>query len=119
MRLDSGLKHFSIFRTPTHADKYLNFNRYHHIEHTNSVIRSLINKANVICNPQHVNEEISYVNKVLNLNGYNNNMIDKISNQIEHPSINSNEPNDFNYVSASYIRGTSERTARILTKTYN
>ena len=116
MRLDSGLLDFSVFRKPTHTDKYLNFNSYHPLEHKNSVIRSLINRANVICDPQHVNEELSYVNNILKLNGYNNNIIDKISNQIEHPPINDNEPNDFKYISAPYIRGTSERTARILKK---
>ena len=87
-RLDSGLLNFSIFWKPTDMDKYLHFNSYHSIEHKNSLIRSLINRANVICDPQHVNEEISYVNIISKLNGYNNNIIDEISNQIEHPPIN-------------------------------
>ena len=106
-----GLLNLCIFRKLTHTDKYLNFNSNHPIDHKNNVVRSLINKANAICDPQNV-EEISYVTNVLKLNDYNNKIIDKISKEIK--PIYNNEPNDFKYVSVTYIRGTSERTARYL-----
>ena len=44
-----GTKSFSIFKKNIHTDKYLNSNSYHPIEHKNSVLRSLLHRANTLC----------------------------------------------------------------------
>ena len=56
----------------------MRINSYHPIEHKNSVVRSLINRATAICDPQHVKEEIFYVSNVSKLNGYDDNVTQKI-----------------------------------------
>ena len=51
-RNTAGKLSFSIYRKPTHTDKYLDFNSCHPIQHKNSVIRSLIHRAVNLCDPE-------------------------------------------------------------------
>ena len=71
--------------------------------------------ANNFCNNQYIRNRNSHVINALECNRYYKNAIDNISrkiNQLSHdPHIT-----DFEYVSAPYIRGTSERVAWILRK---
>ena len=110
-----GTLSFSVFRKNTHTDKYLNFSSYHPIEHKNSVVRSLLHRANTLCDNEYITNENIHVINALECNGYNKNTIDNISRQINQSS-NNHQITDFKYISAPYIRGTSERVARILRK---
>ena len=61
----------SVFRKPTHTDKYLDFQSHHPMAHKISVIRTLYNRARELSSTmvQRVREE-EHVLKVLKENGY-------------------------------------------------
>lgn len=66
---DGSLAH-SVYRKPTHTDRYLNAASHHHPCHLQSVVTSLINRAHDLCDPEHIQTELSHVQEVLVRNGY-------------------------------------------------
>ena len=61
----------SVYRKPTHTDKYLAFDSHHPICHKKSVAKTLLRKAD--CLPSSLDskaEERKYANNVLKANGY-------------------------------------------------
>ena len=79
IRNANGSLKFKIFRTQTHTDKYLNIDSYLGIQHENSVVRSLMHRANSLCDDQFINNEFSQIDAVLKQNGYPQNIISNIS----------------------------------------
>ena len=110
---------FAFYRKPTHTDKYLNFDSYNPIQHKNSVIRTLIHRAENLCDEENKQEEMNHVFEVLQNNGYPQRSIDKISKKIRDNIQNNagNTPQQpSNFASVPYIAGTSERISRIFRK---
>ena len=61
----------SVYRKPTHTDKYLAFDSHHPICHKKSVAKTLLRRAD--CLPSSLDskaEERKYVSNVLKANGY-------------------------------------------------
>ena len=52
-----GTLSFEIFRKATHTDKYLHYDSYHPTEHKNSVIRTLLHRANTLCDDENKPKE--------------------------------------------------------------
>jgi len=109
----------SVYRKPTHSNRYLNFNSYHSLENKKSVIRTLINRAFThISNPEILNIELEFITNILKNNNYPNNIIKSIEKQIHKKYNNSNnkdEKVDLDYskiISIPYIRGTSEKNPK-------
>ena len=119
-KLNDGKLNFSIFRKSTHTDKYLDYKSYHPNQHKHSVIRSLVHRAVTLCDRNNVQDELNHINNVLQTNGYPKTSIDMITSKIRNQTSNVIVTNDNNspFISAPYIKGTSERVARIL-KQYN
>ncbi|XP_049877866.1 uncharacterized protein LOC126375067 [Pectinophora gossypiella] len=69
VRADGTLSHY-VHRKPTHTDRYLHATSHHHPRHLNAVVTSLTNRAYDICDNEHIDAEISHVQKVLRNNGY-------------------------------------------------
>ena len=116
-KLDDGSLNFGIYRKPTHTDKYLNFNSYNPLQHKNSVIRTLLHRAETLCDDSNKQQELNHVRKVLKNNEYPQKSIDKISRKLRQNRGNnsSNTPSTVSsFVSIPYIAGTSERISRIL-----
>ena len=80
-----------------------------------SVVRSLLHKANTLYDSEYIRNENIHASNALECNGYRKTTIDIISRRINQIS-NDPQTKDFKYVSAPYIRGTSERVVRILRK---
>ena len=106
---------FGIHRKPTHTDKYLNFNSYNPVPHKNSVIRTLVHRAETLCDAENKNQEIDHIYKVLRNNEYPQNSIDKIVRKVRN-NVGNNPPPEpsQSFVSIPYISGTSERISCIL-----
>lgn len=64
---DNTLGH-TVYRKPTHTDRYLNGNSHHHPTQLNTVGKSLVQRAQGICDQQHLDSEIRYVKQVLHNN---------------------------------------------------
>lgn len=114
-----GTLSFEIFRKATHTDKYLHYDSYHPIEHKNSVIRTLLHRANTLCDDENKLTEKDHIRKVLKNNSYPKAAIDKIENKRNNnvnTAQNLNKNSENIYVSLPYIKNTSERVGRILKK---
>jgi hypothetical protein len=105
---------FSVYRKPTHTDKYLSYDSYHPEKHKISVVRSLYNRAHTLCDPEYIETEKETIYHALKSNGYPKTTIDTVSRRVFNPTENNRPEPPNHHVSAPYIKGTSERVARIL-----
>jgi len=61
----------SIYRKPTHSDRYLNFDSNHPIEHKQFVVRTLMDRAHSLSSTTKDRlAEIKYIKESLQLNSY-------------------------------------------------
>ena len=66
---DGSLGH-KVYRKPTHTDRYLHYNSFHHPSIKNSVRKTLINRAKTICEVDNTEGELDHLRSVLKMNGY-------------------------------------------------
>lgn len=111
----------SVFRKPTHTDKYLDFSSHHPLAHKVSVIRTLYNRAKVLSSTslQRTDEETRVIS-ALGQNGYPKRLIHRtvthtclphtqLSPQPEQP-----QPKPVATITVPYIQGLSEAIKRVL-----
>ena len=56
----------SVYRKPTHTDRYLQWNSHHHLSAKISVINTLKHSTKTVCSNQHLlKEEEDHLNKAL------------------------------------------------------
>ena len=68
----------SVYRKPTHTDRYLDFNSSHPISAKKAVIRVLMDRAENVCSdPDILVKEVEHLGKVLCYNNYPQRLIDK------------------------------------------
>ena len=112
---DDGSLDLTVYRKPTHTDQYLNFNSNHHLQHKRSVVRTLINRANcMVTKPEQKDAEVRHVKSALKANGYKE-WASKIPQPKNKSDISRNTTGGQARTSVGlpYIRGTSEKLARI------
>jgi hypothetical protein len=114
---------FTVHRKPTHTNKYLNYESCNPRNHKESVVRSLLTRADKICDDEFKMEENKMIEEALQMNNYPRPLINKVKRKLERPNrdpANDQEQNDRprRYVSAPYMQGISEKTAKIL-RPYN
>ena len=114
IRQQNGTLEFKVFRKNTHTDRYLNFNSYHPTKYKRSTARSLFCRANKICDERFLSEENKHIAEALRKNNYPACVIRR--EEIRSRQVSNNSNPEQKYYGAPYIRGTSERTARILKK---
>ena len=60
----------TVYRKPTHTDRYLNKDSNHHPCQKRGIIKTLTERARVICQPEHLGEEIKHLEEAFLKNGY-------------------------------------------------
>ncbi|XP_021953422.1 uncharacterized protein LOC110850295 [Folsomia candida] len=85
---DGQIGHY-VYRKPTHNNKYLDFKSFHPNAHKISVCDTLLRRALILCDDDHINEEIDFVTNTLKSNGYPEEMIKRrlniVKEKIVHP----------------------------------
>ena len=106
----------SVYRKPTHTDKYLAFDSHHPIWHKKSVTRTLLTRAD--CLPSSCDsraKERKYVFDVLKVNGYPNTFLRNCLKPVT-PSLNTSgdDVSATGFAVIPYIRGVTEPIKRVL-----
>ena len=103
-----------VYRKPTHTDQYLNWSSNHHLEHKTSVVRTLLQRADVVSTTEEDREaEVKHIRTALAANGYQP-WIMKIPNKKKkektpEKSTRAEAPP----IALPYIQGLSENLQRI------
>ena len=109
----------SVYRKPTHTDRYLDFNSSHPISAKRAVVRALMDRAeNVFSDPDILAKEMEHLNKELCYNNYPQWIINKegksdIQDPIIYPETGFEIKKCF-YISVPYFPGLSESYKKIL-----
>jgi hypothetical protein len=111
----------SIYRKPTHSNRYLNFRSYHALEYKKSVIRTLINRIfSHISNPQLMQLELEHLKDILENNNYPISLIQSIYDKLNQHEISEKDVDTkldpSKIISIPYIKGTSEQIRNLMTK---
>lgn len=112
----------NVYRKPTHTDKYLDFNSHHPSQHKRSVVNTLLDRAEKLPSTNTGKcRERRRVIKVLKDNNYPAEFIKSCESNRKAPrpipssdNSSSEETTPHNFVALPYVRGVSERIARVL-----
>ena len=107
---DGSLGH-KVYRKPTHTDRYLHYNSFHHPSIKNSVCKTLINRAKTICEVDNIEGELEHLRSVLKMNGYPKKFIDNAMKTRQHVREKAEYQSS---VSLPYIGSASHKIERIL-----
>jgi hypothetical protein len=110
----------SVFRKPTHTNRYLNFNSNHPVNVKRGLIRSLFIRAKNICSTEEIlDKENEQLINALVSNEYPRSVIMDELNKVKKINTNTNRNYESeNTIVLPYKNGTSEEIRRILSK-YN
>ncbi|XP_046400884.1 uncharacterized protein LOC124167130 [Ischnura elegans] len=73
-RKGNGRLGHSVYRKPTHTDRYLNAASHHHPSQKSSLVATLVNRAYKICDSDSIASEKKHLTSALLRNGYSANM---------------------------------------------
>ncbi|XP_063932675.1 uncharacterized protein LOC135144579 [Zophobas morio] len=109
---DGQLGH-SVYRKPTHTDRFLDTTSQHYPAQKRSVIDSLIHRATTICQPNKLQKELEHLQTSLQQNGYDHHSIKSAIQRRLNPNSDntSNRPTDF--VSTAYLPFIPQVTDRL------
>ena len=109
-----GTVETSVYRKPTHTDKYLDFGSHHPLQHKAGVVRTLFTRAKCLSSTatKHCTE-ICHLMSVLKKNGYPKRMIDRFA-MVHQCRRAHEEEKEETTVTLPYIKGLSEALRRVL-----
>ena len=67
----------SVYRKPTHTERYICFNSHHHRKTITGVLRSMRDQAHRICDPSTKPQELHHLKNVFEANGFPPNLVKK------------------------------------------
>ncbi|XP_063625255.1 uncharacterized protein LOC134796991 [Cydia splendana] len=106
---DGTLAH-SVYRKPTHTDRYLQASSHHHPRHLQSVVTSLVNRARDLCDAEHIDNELAHVQEALRKNGYLQKIPRTTRKKERHPEV-SRQP-----AFLPYVKGITDKVGSVLKK---
>ncbi|XP_038064046.1 uncharacterized protein LOC119734578 [Patiria miniata] len=109
---DGTLGH-SVYRKPTHTDRYLHQRSFHHPSIKSSVNRTLVQRAFEVCDQDNLKRELKHIQTSLQRNGYKPHRI-KISKPDQRVPYTQGPPTVSPSVTLPYIGPASHHLQRIL-----
>ncbi|KAK5645629.1 hypothetical protein RI129_004093 [Pyrocoelia pectoralis] len=105
---------YSVYRKPTHTNRYLNANSHHHPTQLNSVMKTLIVRSLRLTEKQNQNYELNNLKIILQQNGYKLHQINNIIRKnLRHKHSEKNNVNDDRRVLIlHYLKGVTDKIAR-------
>lgn len=113
IRKQDGTFGHTVHRKSTHTNRYLNGNSHHHPANFTSVVASLINRAQKICDSEHLQDELNHIDKVLKENNYSAKMRKW---KQKPPSKNNVDRKSEKRAFLPYSKNVSDKIRRILSK---
>lgn len=115
MKTETGALERTVYRKPTHTDRYLNAYSNHHPAQKRTVIKSLMNRALEIAQEKYRPQEIQHVTTALLKNGFTKQEILRASRPSKkQPARDQEQPTTTAYL--PYVKNTTDRIAKILKK---
>jgi hypothetical protein len=109
-RADGSLGHL-VYRKPTHTDRYLHRDSNHHPRQKQAMVKTLVDRAMRICEPQYLAGEMRHLDAALQANGYSSAEIKRAT----RPRANrSNTVEKTGSAFLPYIKGVTDRIGRLL-----
>ena len=110
--------HTTVYRKPTHNDRYLDWNSNHPISANRSVIQALTHRAKIDCStPEILAREMDYLNRVLHRNSYPDWLLKKPNNRPQGDQAPTQETTKEAFISVPHFQGLSEEFRRIFRDT--
>ena len=105
----------TVYRKPTHANKYLDFSSHHPLAHKIAVVRTLSSRAQALMSSAVTRtQEEHTVSKALAQNGYPATFIHRHSHTLHNLNAPSQSPTVTTSTTIPYIKGTSEAIRQVL-----
>ena len=103
----------SVYRKPTHTERYTPFHSHHHPRTVIGVMRCMRDRAHNICHPTKKEEEIDHLNQVFQMNGFPEALVKKtwVAQPQPHtePSTSPPEEDAPKVLYTPYVKGLSEK----------
>ena len=110
--------HTTVYRKPTHTERYLDWNSNHPISPKRCVIQAHSHRAKMVCSTQELlAKEMDYLNKVLHSNSYPEWFLKKPNSRPHMDHISTQETTREAFVPIQYIQGLSKEFRRIFKDT--
>lgn len=105
----------TVYRKPTHTDRYLNAASHHHPAQLNSVVKTLMTRSQRLADVDHIDEKMSSLQKALMKNGFSRYTIQK-SQQPTRPRTQEESEKPVAKAYLPYVRGTTDKISKLLRK---
>ena len=102
----------SVYRKPTHTDRYLDFSSHHPLTHKMSVIKTFFSRAHSLSSSAtDKQEEHKKISKALDSNNYPGKFVDRVYRRVPRAPATDQQIN--NSIVIPYVRGLSEAIQRV------
>uniref|UniRef100_A0A6P7GHT5 Uncharacterized protein LOC114339018 n=1 Tax=Diabrotica virgifera virgifera TaxID=50390 RepID=A0A6P7GHT5_DIAVI len=108
--------HHSVYRKPTHTNRYLHGNSHHPPSQINSVINTLLSRSIRLSDDASRSTELSSLKQALIQNSYRENHIDRSIHKLQYPAQSQPKESDPDHTKAFLpnIKGVTDKIDRIL-----
>jgi hypothetical protein len=110
---DGSLGH-TVYRKPTHTNRYLNAESHHHPAQLASVANTLATRSKRLADKDHATAEMKGLREALQANGYANYTINKAFNNMPKQSVEETTEDPISTAFLPYVRGSTDRISRLL-----
>nr|XP_023028757.1 uncharacterized protein LOC111516897 [Leptinotarsa decemlineata] len=115
--METPFHSYTVYRKPTHTNRYLNANSHHHPAQTNSVLNSLIHRSINLMDHHSKPQELAQLKSALLQNGFTDHQIDRSIRRQQTSLSSSKDPKDNNVPHKAflpYVKGVTDKIGRIL-----